>query len=371
MCACTSLALPLPARRVRPSWRSPSAPPAPPPHSPPASPAAGRAWRPTPTPPASLPTRPLTRCTLRPPRGARRPHRRCRRRRQGRVRGKAHGTVRRRGGGHGRLGRRRPPRHCLLPALPRQVRVGAVAPRWSRSGGHPPRRRGGHPVLCARARGGVPRHPHGRDVHVCGGPPGGGRRLAGRPAGQRRGDDAGRGRARRQPAAAVVWGGPDRGGHPEATADPASGVEATVAFRLRFPPGGCAAAAGGVAADFSFDFCAGAAARKVDELVLTGTAASARLSVLGVPGAVTVTPADGGAPTAVSFPAPAHVQQPLIQAVVDEWTGGAGAPRQPSPAGPAVRTSELVDEVLRGVYGPRGMGFWETWTKPVGRGAGT
>jgi len=157
-------------------------------------------------------------------------------------------------------------------------------------------------------------------------------------------------------------------GTPEATADPASGVEATVAFRLRFPPGGCAAAAGGVAADFSFDFCAGAAARKVDELVLTGTAASARLSVLGVPGAVTVTPADGGAPTAVSFPAPAHVQQPLIQAVVDEWTGGAGAPRQPSPAGPAVRTSELVDEVLRGVYGPRGMGFWETWTKPVGGG---
>jgi len=169
------------------------------------------------------------------------------------------------------------------------------------------------------------------------------------------------------------WFGEDPAveGTPEATADAASGVEATVAFRLRFPPGGCAAAPDGVAADFSFDFCAGAAARAVDEVVLTGTAATVRLSVLGVPGSVTVTPSGGGAPAAVSFPAPAHVQQPLIQAVVDEWTGGAGAPRHPSPAGPAVRTSELVDKVLRGVYGPRGMGFWETWTKPTGRGAST
>ncbi|KAK1860754.1 hypothetical protein I4F81_003342 [Pyropia yezoensis] len=86
---------------------------------------------------------------------------------------------------------------------------------------------------------------------------------------------------------------------------------------------------------------------RVDEVVLTGTAGVARLSVLGVDG-------------------PVEVTQPLIQAVVDDWTGVPGAPPQPSPAAAAVRTSELVDEVLVGVYGERRMGFWEGWAKPGG-----
>lgn len=180
-------------------------------------------------------------------------------------------------------------------------------------------------------------------------------------------------------------------GTPVATRDPVSGVEAAVSFRLRFPPVGAGAAVAGeggecgVAVDFDFDFCAGPDARRVDEVVLTGTAGMVRLSVLGVDGPVEVTgtkaattgggdgdTGDGGGsdapppptPTRVTFPVPQHVQQPLIQAVVDDWTGVPGAPPQPSPATAAVRTSELVDEVLAGVYGERRMGFWDRWAKP-------
>lgn len=196
------------------------------------------------------------------------------------------------------------------------------------------------------------------------------------------------------------WFGEDPAveGTPVATPDPVSGVEAAVAFRLRFPPGGGDGGGGGsaptggagadrVAVDFDFDFCAAPDARRVDEVVLTGTAGVARLSVLGVDGPVEVTVrgtaetaagdkdacgGDGGGdaqppqPTLVTFPVPPHVQQPLIQAVVDDWTGVPGAPPQPSPAAAAVRTSELVDEVLVGVYGERRMGFWEGWAKPGG-----
>lgn len=61
-------------------------------------------------------------------------------------------------------------------------------------------------------------------------------------------------------------------------------------------------------------------------------------------------------------PNPAHVQQPLIQTIVDELRGvGNGAP---STGASALRTQKVMDQVLAGYYGGRDDGFWYRLTPP-------
>lgn len=61
------------------------------------------------------------------------------------------------------------------------------------------------------------------------------------------------------------------------------------------------------------------------------------------------------------LPNPAHIQQPLIQSIVDELLGEGTCP---STGNSARRTSRVMDEILQGYYGGRHDEFWtrpETW----------
>lgn len=88
-----------------------------------------------------------------------------------------------------------------------------------------------------------------------------------------------------------------------------------------------------------------------------------RLLIRGTQGELVLSVFDPG-----SVPDPPHVQQPLIQTIVDEL---AGRGQCPSRAESAVRTSRVLDQVLAGYYGSREDAFWlrpESWPGRVSRG---
>jgi 1,5-anhydro-D-fructose reductase (1,5-anhydro-D-mannitol-forming) len=63
----------------------------------------------------------------------------------------------------------------------------------------------------------------------------------------------------------------------------------------------------------------------------------------------------------IAFPDPAHVQQPLIQSVVDELVGRGECP---STGESAARANRVLDSILEGYYGGRQDAFWrrsESW----------
>jgi hypothetical protein len=55
------------------------------------------------------------------------------------------------------------------------------------------------------------------------------------------------------------------------------------------------------------------------------------------------------------LPNPRHIQQPLIQTVVDDLLGKS---KCPSTGESAVRTAMVMDSVAQSYYGPRETGFW-------------
>jgi predicted dehydrogenase len=64
-----------------------------------------------------------------------------------------------------------------------------------------------------------------------------------------------------------------------------------------------------------------------------------------------------GETTRHELPHPEHIQQPLIQSVVDALHGDGVSP---STGSSAARTSAVMDQVLASYYGTRGEGFWRT-----------
>jgi len=58
----------------------------------------------------------------------------------------------------------------------------------------------------------------------------------------------------------------------------------------------------------------------------------------------------------INLPNPPHVQQPLIQTIVDEMLGRGTCP---SSGRSAARTAAVMDAVLEGYYGGREDAFWE------------
>ena len=69
-------------------------------------------------------------------------------------------------------------------------------------------------------------------------------------------------------------------------------------------------------------------------------------------------------------PHPPHVQQPLIQTVVDDLLGRGVCP---STGESARRTSQVMDQVLAAYYGGRDDEFWmrpDTWPGQRRPGAG-
>lgn len=124
-------------------------------------------------------------------------------------------------------------------------------------------------------------------------------------------------------------------------------VEDSVALLFRAP--------GGALGSATFLF---ASAMRDDTLEITGTRGRVSLSVFGDE------PLRLESPTGertIARPNPPHVQQPLIQAVVDDLLDDA---KCPSTGESARRTSRVMDLVLNDYYGGRQDAFWKrpsTW----------
>lgn len=116
--------------------------------------------------------------------------------------------------------------------------------------------------------------------------------------------------------------------------------------------------AAGVPGAAAWDF-AGSPAE--DELAITGTLGRASFSVFGFE-PVRVATADGI--QSLDAERPTHVQQPMIQAVVDDLLGIRPAP---STGVSARRTSDVMDRVLLAYYGDRSGAFWERPERWPGR----
>jgi 1,5-anhydro-D-fructose reductase (1,5-anhydro-D-mannitol-forming) len=95
-----------------------------------------------------------------------------------------------------------------------------------------------------------------------------------------------------------------------------------------------------------------------DLIEITGTAGRLSLSTFG---GERVQLETGRGSESFDCPNPPHIQQPLIQTIVDELLG---AGRCPSMGESAARTARVMDEVLASYYGGRDDAFWtrpETW----------
>lgn len=118
--------------------------------------------------------------------------------------------------------------------------------------------------------------------------------------------------------------------------------------------------AGGVPGVALWDF---AASRDLDVFEISGTAGHISLSVFGNEPVRLVGP-DGV--TEFDLPKPKHVQQPLVQQVVDDLLGRGTCV---STGESGARASRVLDAALEGYYGGRNDAFWErpeTW--PGARG---
>jgi predicted dehydrogenase len=97
-----------------------------------------------------------------------------------------------------------------------------------------------------------------------------------------------------------------------------------------------------------------AAAERSDEIIISGERAELRLSTFGNE---PVELRRGEHVDRFDLPNPPHIQQPLIQTIVDELRGIGTCP---STGESAARTSAIIDTVLLGYYGTRDDGFWRT-----------
>src|SRR5262249_6669395 len=101
-----------------------------------------------------------------------------------------------------------------------------------------------------------------------------------------------------------------------------------------------------------------ASAERTDLLAIAGERAEVRLSTFGNE---PVELRRGDRIERFDLPNPRHIQQPMIQTVVEALLGnGAGASTGIS----AARTPAVMDAVLLDYYGSRDDGFWrapETW----------
>lgn len=111
-----------------------------------------------------------------------------------------------------------------------------------------------------------------------------------------------------------------------------------------------------------------------DELIIQGTKGSLRMAGMGAGGPIEVLDENGVLARTIRFNPPEHAAQPLIQSVVNELRGvgqvaddgndSAGLAKSPARMDNAIRTSEVMDEILNSYYGGRDDDFWlrsETW----------
>lgn len=96
------------------------------------------------------------------------------------------------------------------------------------------------------------------------------------------------------------------------------------------------------------------ATKAVDRLVLTGSQGTLRLTTFGDAPVELETP---GGVESFSLPNPKHIQQPLIQTMVDQLLGRGSCA---STGVSAARTSAVMDCALLNYYGSRQGEFWRT-----------
>lgn len=94
-----------------------------------------------------------------------------------------------------------------------------------------------------------------------------------------------------------------------------------------------------------------------DELVLTGPKGSIILAGMSPDGPINVLDSNGAKVEEITFQAPEHTAQRMIQGVADELRG-AGSRDFLSRGDNAVRTSNVIDTVLSSYYGAREIGYW-------------
>jgi predicted dehydrogenase len=95
-----------------------------------------------------------------------------------------------------------------------------------------------------------------------------------------------------------------------------------------------------------------AASLQEDTIEVSGTQARIALSTFGNEPVKLITPAGV---EEFALPNPPHIQQPLIQSIVDELLGNGHCDSDPASA---VRTNAVMDEVLKSYYGGREDHFW-------------
>ena len=113
--------------------------------------------------------------------------------------------------------------------------------------------------------------------------------------------------------------------------------------------------AGGAVGTASWNF---ASSVREDLIAIHGTAGTLRLTTFGNDPVVLET---GAGPESFYLPNPRHIQQPLVQTIVDELHGNGACP---SSGTSGARTSAVMDRVLESYYGSRESGFWlhpERW----------
>jgi predicted dehydrogenase len=124
-------------------------------------------------------------------------------------------------------------------------------------------------------------------------------------------------------------------------------VEDTVAMAF--------ATAGGALGTAHWNF---AGEERADEIVVQGDAGQLRLSTFGNE---PIELNSAGRLETFDLPNPPHIQQPMVQSIVDQLLGRG---ESPSTGVTAARTSAVMDAVLASYYGGRADAFWtrpETW----------
>jgi 1,5-anhydro-D-fructose reductase (1,5-anhydro-D-mannitol-forming) len=118
------------------------------------------------------------------------------------------------------------------------------------------------------------------------------------------------------------------------------------------------ATSGGAQGSGSWNFSSRA---KEDCIEVVGDAGTLRLSTFGDGPVELERP---GGVESYSLPNPRHIQEPLIQSVVDSLLGRGTCP---STGESAARTSDVMDRALLGYYGSRDDGFWSRAERWPGR----
>jgi len=112
-------------------------------------------------------------------------------------------------------------------------------------------------------------------------------------------------------------------------------------------------ARGGVAGKAEWDFTSGSSE---DSYEFKGEKAKLRFSCFGSEPLILETP--GQPKQQWDIPRPEHVQQPLIQTIVNDLHGDTSARSRLCTGAVGVRTQEIMDRAVESFYGTRADGFW-------------